>query len=202
MEEGVIQFKLRHTLKEPLRWEDLQELESWRQQLRAKGLVGQDPTRYGGYGFGNLSRRLLGVPGNRFVITGSQTGSIPRLTAEHYTVVLECSPTDNRVVSEGPIHPSSESLTHGILYALDDAIRWVMHVHSPVLWNGAALLGLPTTDPRVPQGTPAMAREVQRLFAKTEVRQRRIFAMGGHVDGLIAFGTTASEAGNAVLKCS
>ncbi len=46
----------------------------------------------------------------------------------------------------------------------------------------------------VPYGTPEMAREVQRLFRETDVRARRIFAMAGHKDGIVAFGQDFREA--------
>lgn len=45
------------------------------------------------------------------------------------------TPWSTRLVVEGPIAPSSESLTHGQLYALDRDSRFVFHVHSPELWR-------------------------------------------------------------------
>ena len=47
------------------------------------------------------------------------------------------------------------------------------HVHAPELWRGARALGLPTTRPDVPYGTPAMAREVERLFRGAALRRAR-----------------------------
>ena len=46
----------------------------------------------------------------------------------------------------------------------------------------------------VPYGTPEMAREVQRLFRETDVRTRKIFAMAGHTDGIVAFGQDFRQA--------
>ncbi len=201
--EGVIRFNLEFAAASPPPDYDLEEIRVWRQRLRTAGVLGQDPARYDGYGFGNISRRLAPFTGlstaRQFLITGSQTGAIPRLSRTHFAVVRECHPAENRVVAEGPAVPSSESLTHGILYALDDTLRWVMHVHSPELWQNSALLRLPTTNPAAPQGTPEMSAEVQRLFAHTDLRRGKLFAMGGHEDGLVSFGRTADEAGNALL---
>ena len=203
-QEGIITYRLEFVKAPPRPAAELGEIERWRQRLRAAGVLGQDPLRYDGFGFGNISRRLepmAGPPEARsFLITGTQTGAIPRLTGRHYAVVRECHAAENRVVAEGPVPPSSESLTHGMLYALDDSLRWVMHVHAPWLWQNATLLRLPVTHPDAPQGTPAMSAEVQRLFAQTNVRNTRIFAMGGHQDGLVSFGSTADEAGNAILS--
>ena len=46
-----------------------------------------------------------------------------------------------------------------------------------------------------------MAEEVRRLFRDTSVRQRGIFAMGGHEDGVVSFGRSAEEAGNVMVDC-
>ncbi len=202
-QEGVIKFRLEFTPGSPLPAEDLQEINHWRQLLYGRRLIGQDPARYGGYGFGNISQRLPPFPAEpgrrRFVISGTQTGHLEILGPQHYAIVTGWEPDQNLVIAQGPIRPSSESLTHGTVYDQDEAIRWVMHVHSPELWQQATHLGLPTTAAHVPYGTPAMAREVERLFRETDVRRRGLFAMGGHEDGMVAFGATAEEAGMALL---
>jgi L-ribulose-5-phosphate 4-epimerase len=72
----------------------------------------------------------------------------------------------------------------------------VFHVHSPEIWTHRHELGLLETRVDVPYGTPEMANEVRRLFAETDLRERRIFTMAGHEDGLVSFGDTATEAGS------
>jgi ribulose-5-phosphate 4-epimerase/fuculose-1-phosphate aldolase len=179
----------------------LRELNAWRTMMYMTELIGQTPERYGGYGFGNISCRIdypcdSGQP--PFVITGTQTGGAKVLTPGDYVVVTACYPDSNRLVAEGPVKPSSESLTHGILYALDDNIRWVMHAHSPHIWRHAAELHLPMTGD-VPYGTPEMAQEVARLYRESDAAQKRIFGMAGHEDGIVTFGATAEEAGFVML---
>ncbi len=202
-QEGVIKYQLWFLQAAPLPEEPLRELNAWRRLLYLTRLIGQDPDRYEGYGYGNISQRLppFDAPpqARPFVITASQTGGLPELTGEHYALVRACYPAENVVVAEGPRPPSSESLTHGALYALDAALRFVMHVHAPEIWHRAAALGLPITRPDVPYGTPEMAEEVGRLYRETDVRTRGLFAMGGHEDGLVAFGRTAEEAGTVLL---
>ena len=202
-QEGVIKFELWFLQTAPLPEAVLGELGAWRQVLYEHKLIGQDPARYEGYGFGNISRRVgpFGVPpqARRYLITGSQTGGLPALTGGHYALVRETHPDQNLIAAEGPILPSSESLTHGTLYALDGDLRVVMHVHAPELWRHAHALGLPVTRPDVPYGSPEMSDEVRRLFAETDVRRRRLFSMGGHEDGLVAFGRSAQEAGAVLL---
>jgi ribulose-5-phosphate 4-epimerase/fuculose-1-phosphate aldolase len=203
-EEGVIKFDLRFTEQAPVSLEAFAELNRWRSLLWKQALIGQDSGRYGGYGFGNVSQRLplsSDHDGQRaFLVSGSQTGGLPELRDKHYAVVTAYDPTNNRIEARGPIRPSSESLTHGVVYDQSNDIRVVLHVHSPDIWQAAVRLGLPVTAATVAYGTPAMALEVDRLFRETDVREQGIFSMGGHEDGIAAFGKTADEAGSCLTR--
>jgi len=199
-EEGVVKFRVEFTPAPALAASDIAELNAWRKMLARLQMLGQDPVRYGGYGFGNISRALPNLSGNRpFLITGTQTGEIADLVPEHFVVVDACFPPQNRIVAHGPVRPSSEAMTHGALYALDDGIQWVMHGHSPEIWHAAERLALPTTDAEVPYGTPEMSAEIERLWQESDVRERRILSMGGHEDGIVSFGRTANEAFSPLL---
>ncbi|MEK8090274.1 class II aldolase/adducin family protein [Thermithiobacillus plumbiphilus] len=201
-EDGVIKFELDFEPGPALPASLLCELNDWRQRLFAAGLIGQDAARYGGVGYGNVSMRLPPVhapmPG-AFVVSGTQTGGLPVLTPEHYALVLACQPARNYIRATGPIAPSSEAMTHGMFYAVNDTLQFVMHGHSPLIWGRAADLGIPVTRADVPYGTPAMAEEIARLYADPAARGRGIFAMGGHEDGVIAFAERAAEAGGTLL---
>lgn len=203
VQEGVIKFDLLFSDAAPLTMDSIGELEAWRHTLREHRLIGQDPARYDGYAYGNVSKRI-GAPGaprghRSFIISGTQTGGLAHLDNRHYALVTACDTEHNRVVAEGPIPPSSESLTHGILYDLDKDIRFVFHVHSKQLWESAQAQGIPLTSPAVAFGTAAMANEVQRLFNETDLASRRLFAMGGHEDGVVSCGHTAEAAGRVLL---
>ena len=91
--DGVIKFQLDFTPTAALPFDDLRELNAWRKMMHLLELIGQTPSRYGGYGFGNISQRVppFNTPKShrQFVITGTQTGGIPDLTGEHYAKVLE-----------------------------------------------------------------------------------------------------------------
>jgi ribulose-5-phosphate 4-epimerase/fuculose-1-phosphate aldolase len=204
MEEGVIKFDLHYTETGPVAGETLAELNGWRRILWQLALVGQDPARYGGYGFGNVSQRIAPFDAaagkRRFVISGTQTGGLETLEAAHYSVADRYDPQTNYVEAGGPARPSSESLTHGMLYDLDTGIRAILHVHSPHIWQQADALGIPVTAAAVAYGTPEMAQEVGRLLRTTDVLHKGIFSMGGHEDGIVAFGTTPGEAGGILLN--
>jgi L-ribulose-5-phosphate 4-epimerase len=44
-----------------------------------------------------------------------------------------------------------------------------------------------------------MAAEVKRLFAESDLPEKRIFGMTGHEDGIVSYGRTAEEAGFTML---
>ena len=199
-QEGVVQFNLTFFPTAPLPPTQIGSLNAWRQILYRLGLIGQNPHRYGGLGFGNVSTRLTAGNGGSFIISGTQTGGLDRLFPEHYSLVTGCDPATNRVVAEGVVRPSSESLTHGSLYRLDLNISAVIHAHSPQIWLQAESLGIPVTPEDVHYGTPEMADAVCRLFQNTSVASRKIFAMGGHADGVVSFGSTIEEAGLTLIR--
>ena len=204
MEEGAIKFNLQYTRAGLPDAVSLDVLNRWRSTLRERTLIGQDPERYDGYGYGNVSQRIdarQSARGHRsFIISGTQTGHLDRLNREHYTLVESYDISNDTVVARGPVKPSSESLTHGMIYDMDEHILVVLHVHSADIWRNATALGIPITDADVPYGTPEMAHEVERLFNNTDARDKRIFSMGGHLDGIVSFGTTAEEAGEVLLN--
>ncbi|MDE2732358.1 MAG: class II aldolase/adducin family protein [Bacteroidota bacterium] len=200
--EGITKYDLYYTPSPPLAGSAVEEISRWRQKMVQAKLIGQDPDRYSGYGFGNISCRLppIKAPADRrrFVITGSQTGHKPRLTEEDFAIITSWDLKRNRIKAHGPVRPSSESLTHAVIYSLDARLRWVIHVHSPELWRRADGLQIPQTRPAIAYGTVDMAREVERLFAEESLAEQRIFAMGGHEDGLVAFGRSAAQAAEAI----
>lgn len=201
--EGVIKYQLDYTESPALAREQLGEINAWRRILFLLRLVGQDPERYEGFAYGNVSCRLATQASSdqhpSFLITGTQTNYLPQLGPEHYVVVEQCDPDQNRIVAKGPVKPSSEALTHGTLYQIDPGINCVMHVHSPEIWKSATLLNIPETRKDVVYGTPEMAQEIRRLFNQPQTNERKILAMAGHQDGIVTFGDTVSQAGNILI---
>lgn len=196
--EGVVKFKQNFSKSEPLSFSSIKELESWRRVFFLLKIIGGgDPERYKGLGFGNVSKRHEGTS---FVVSGTQTGHIPHLNENHYSMVLSCDHENNEVITKGPIEASSESMTHGVLYKSDPRINFVFHTHCPQIWNSSEMLGLLMTDKEAEYGTPEMAEEVIRLYRKTDLKERRLFGMAGHTDGIVSFGGTADEAGLIMLK--
>lgn len=194
--EGVIKFNCLHA-DGPLPTEDgLPQLLAWRRILHGLGLIGQTPERYDGYGFGNISVRA-GESG--FLITGTQTGAPPELTPQQCVMVTAWDTRRNEIRAQGPVRPSSESMTHAVLYELDPSLGCVMHAHCPDIWHKGEALGLPATRSEVPYGTPEMAEEVRRLWRETDASSRGVFIMAGHEDGVVSYGADAMTAGNILI---
>jgi len=193
--EGVIQFDLRYRAGPPPPEESVAVLDGWRGVLHRLQLIGRDPARYGGLGFGNVSHRM----DEGFIISGTQTGDREALGVDGYCRVTACDPTANRVDAIGPVRPSSEALTHGAVYRARPQVDCVLHGHSAEIWQRAASLGLAATDPQVTYGTPAMAAEVARLLDVVGMAEAGVFAMGGHEDGIIAFGPDEDTAGGLLV---
>ena len=189
--EGVIKFVLEH--REAPVDADVAALNAWRGILVRLGHIGQDPGRYEGLGFGNLSQR---TPAG-FLISGSQTGHIEETTIANYAEVTAWSVPDNKVCSRGLVPPSSESMTHAAIYGADEAVNHVFHAHAPEIWRFAPHLDIAATPDDVAYGTVAMAEALDdavRLQGSAG-----IVVMPGHEDGVIAWATSAPGAGHLLI---
>lgn len=196
--EGVIKYRLNFELTAPPQ-NDLKELNVWRSILHGLQLIGQHDERYGGYGFGNLSVRCQ-QDSEAFIISGSQTGHIPVLNNSHYVQVDACNLQHNEVIAHGAIQPSSEALTHSVLYQSDDRIDCVIHVHDNRLWRYGLTRKWPQTDETIRYGTPQMAAKVAQLLHSGELEHCGTLVMAGHEDGVICFGHSVQQAGQRLIE--
>lgn len=198
IDEGYIKFNAHWHEDPPPSWHKIRALNEYRQVLYDHGLIGALPD---GIGFGNISVR--DEPSARFLITGSTTGNHPELSPNHFTAVTSYDFEANSLTCKGPITASSESLTHAAFYEASRSIGAVIHVHHAGLWN-SWLDRLPTTSIHVTYGTPEMAYEVIRLVREAQRSTRPgkpLVIMGGHEDGVLAYGPTLGQATATLLTC-
>lgn len=192
-QEGVSKFQLHWTATAPCAHPNLPVLQRWRDHFYLEGLIGADPQRYAGIGFGNISCRS----DRGFIVTATQTGHLSTLSAENFCEVTGWDILRNQLQAEGPQPPSSEALSHAACYDANADIQWVFHVHSAELWQHSAALGIAATPLESEYGTPAMAQAV------AEISQRAhspfLIQMAGHEDGIIAAGKTADKTGSLLL---
>lgn len=205
--EGVIKFKLDYTPKPLAIVDQLNVMNAWREVLLRLALIGCDPRRYDGNGFGNMSYRIPISPKARdpiltsqFLVTGTQTGHLAKLSDSDFAIVKQADPEKNHIVAEGPAKPSSEALTHAAIYSAEPTIQWIIHVHSPDIWNLTHRLSIPAIASDIAYGTPMMATAVKQLIRQTTVSSPGIFSMLGHEDGIVCFGANAEDAGLTVTK--
>ncbi len=193
--EGYTKFQCQWEKGEPKPDWPWETLNFWRTKLYALGLVGALPD---GVGFGNLSQRL----GNstQFLISGTRTGKFPELSREHYTRVQTFDLANNRLVCQGPIPASSESLSHAAIYQAESAAKAVIHVHHRMT-REKLRDRFPTTGPQAGYGTPEIALEILRLLNEKKAQASGLIIMGGHPDGILAYGRDMDEAGRRLLAC-
>ena len=194
MTEGYIKFQCNWDQEEILIQEELFfSLEKERKQLYELGLIGMYPD---GIGFGNISVR---TEGSSFLITGSATGQFTKLDQSHYSLVSASNFADNSISCKGLTKASAESLTHAAVYEALPEVGAVVHVHCLGLWE-KLLNDYPTTSGEIEYGTPEMALAVQSLAAEIGISNEKIIIMGGHREGILAFGQNLEEATTQIIE--
>jgi len=186
MIDGVIKYHVSHTQEQAPYFEEYDKLEALRARLFALGLIGETPD---GIGFGNLSFR---VDEGSFFITATQTGKQAQLLEDEYTFIESYDFDAFAVFSKGKLQPSSEALSHAMIYELHPDIQAVIHIHSAPLWH--MMLKEQYLSTRAEYGTAEMVREISSLYAKHNPFEHHAFVMKGHEDGIVTFGRSIEEA--------
>lgn len=193
MEEGYVKFHAEWEKSPPMPLNFFKDLNKWRDRMYNLGLVGVYPE---GIGYGNISQRF--DKKGSFLITGSATGQLQKLTASHYSMVSKVRIEKNWLRCQGPVIASSESMSHAVIYRECPAVQGVIHVHHYRLWDHL-LHQVPTTPKSAAYGTPEVALEIIRLLRDTDLSKIKIFVMEGHKEGIFTFGNTLDEAGEILL---
>ena len=186
MIDGVIKYSIEHqTVDTPL-FSGYEQLETLRTRLFTLGLIGEKD----GIGYGNLSMRDKNS--KPFFITATQTGRKQTLSREYYTYISNYDFSTFKVISKGTQKPSSEALSHAMIYAIDERIATVIHIHSLALWKFMQEKNnLATT---AEYGTAEMVEEIAELYTNLDPMINNVFVMKGHEEGIITFGRNVEEA--------
>ena len=195
MTEGYIKFNCEWEQKE-FRIPNVifGQLETARTRLFELGLIGINSD---GIGFGNISVRS--VDNSSFIITGSATGQFPKLKESNYALVTAYDFEKNFISCTGLTKASAESLTHAAIYEAIPEAGSVVHVHCLWLWEEIMNIH-PTTSAEIEYGTPEMAYAVKKLASGMSSESEKIIVMGGHREGILAFGLNLDEATAEILK--
>jgi len=194
MTDGVIKYTIEHTTFDArIPYDIYAQLEEVRTRLHHLGLIGVDPE---GVGYGNISLKEK-IASKTFYVTATQTGHLSRLGTSLYTQVNNYDFSTFTLKSKGKEKPSSEALSHAMIYELDPAIRAVIHIHSKPLWLFLQQRGTLATT--APYGTRAMTEEIAGLYPDTSPLSSPLFVMKGHEDGIIVFGENLQKAEKVLL---
>jgi len=195
MTEGYIKFNCDWEQKDfQIENKTFSQLETSRTKLYELGLIGMYPDEIG---FGNISVRS--GESSSFIITGSTTGQFPKLNRSHYALVRGYNFAKNLISCTGLTKASAESLSHAAVYEALPQVGAVVHIHCLWLWE-KLLNVLPTTFGDIEYGTPEMAMAIQKLVLQMRITEEKIVVMGGHREGILAFGNTLKEATNQIIK--
>ncbi len=139
-DEGYIKFSFAHEAGPPPQHPFLHALMRLRDDLHKWKLIGVLPD---GIGYGNISERIPGT--DRFIITGSGTGLKFPIEESDFCEVLSFDIAQNRVVCCGPLAASSESMSHGAIYAARPDTGSVIHIHDSIMYRMLISEGAPQT---------------------------------------------------------
>ena len=199
IDEGYIKYRCNWIKADAVTPASVIDITRYRDALHQLNLIG---ILSNGIGFGNISQKVSSVSKlTQFTISATQTGDLSTLRSSDYALVTDFSPETNSLTCKGLRKASSESLTHGVIYASDPTIGAIIHVHNSQLWK-SLLNRVPTTRAEVSYGTPEMAEETQRLFRESNLAKLKIFAMAGHEDGVVTFGETLQVAYRVLIDWS
>ncbi len=192
IDDGYIKFNCNFKKTKPILADKIKKLSLYRQKLYNSKLVGAYPNKIG---YGNVSEKQ----GKYVIITGSTTGNYKKLDNTKFSRITKYDINKNELHCTGAIKASSESMTHEAIYECDKNIGAVIHVHNLKMWN-KFLNKLPTTSETAAYGTPEIAFEIKRLYDETDLKDKKIAVLGGHKEGLIAFGKDLNEAHKVIMK--
>ena len=187
MIDGVIKYHVSHTQVATPEFIAFPDLEALRCRLFALGLIGETPD---GIGYGNLSFRNKGE--RSFTITATQTGKQPKLKPAEYIRITDYNFDTFTVFSEGEFKPSSEALSHAMIYEVHPEIQAVIHIHSSALWQ--IMITNNTLATTAEYGTAEMVSEIAALYQSHNPFEYNAFVMEGHEDGIITFGRSIKNA--------
>jgi hypothetical protein len=190
--EGNIKYSASHTMRPaaevPL-WKDLNDM---RTRLHDLGLVG---VHEDGIAYGNVSIRLTG---NEFLISGTSTGAVRELDPGGYCAVLSVDIANNHIVSAGPLHASSESMTHGSIYQSCPGANCVIHIHNRRIFDGMIGDHCLSTPRDAEYGTPEIARAIADCVKRAGIPECSI-VLAGHDEGVMSYAPSIKGAFNVVL---
>ncbi|MBN1971781.1 MAG: class II aldolase/adducin family protein [Candidatus Delongbacteria bacterium] len=176
--EGVIKFDFRNISNDVYDNDLVRELIDLRNQLNKLSLVAAYDD---GLGYGNVSFR----ENDCFYITASQTGHLNSLEPENIVKILKTDPIDMLIEYSGNSKPSSESVSHYMIYNSNPKIDLIVHFHNFELWEK---LSHDKTIISV-TGEYGSKELAENLSKAVMAKNSGVIYMKDHEEGVIIFGS-------------
>lgn len=198
--EGIIRYeKTFFSYPSPLTFDEIAQVEKWREKLFEHHLIGFDSKNQVGFGNISIKAHFEKYPPThcpQFIISGSQTGHISQLTPNEYVRILDYNLDQFSLVHSGLIDASSESLTHASIYSAHSKIGAVIHSHHAKLWNALILSEYDCISKEIEYGTPELAKAVKKIIKSS----CGTFVTKGHEDGIFVYAESIDLAGEIMMK--
>jgi len=193
------------------------ELMAWRELLMRQELIGRDPLRYSGTGYGSLSTRLASTAPRKtssaaattratsatsdglFIISASQADHRDHNDPAAWTTIDTVNLKRFWAEARGTTPPSRHTMTHAAIYAAEPNAQFVFKVNCREIWRNAEALLLPATPARVASGSAAMIQAVVDLLAANMSRPL-VFVCASETDSVFALGPTARDTGGLLIS--
>lgn len=193
MNEGYIKFRSINQDKKFSEILGFETLNIARTKLHDLKLIGMYEN---GIGYGNISLRQNT---NSLLISGSATGHIRKLSIEKYALVTQIDISQNKVFYQGMISPSSESMSHAVIYQALAVVKCVIHIHHKELHEYMKRNDYERTSEDLSYGTPEFANNIVNLL-NNQKQTRGVFVTPGHEEGVFAYGENVEEAMDEIME--
>ena len=179
-------YLVKYTKTEEIAVKECNKIEKIRARLLTLGLIGAHSN---GNSFGSLSTRY-NKNKKSFVITGINTGEIPKLNPNYYAFVKKFDYKKKRMFCLGGTKPSEYWLIHSYLYSLDSQIRAVIIVNNERVWDymqSNEFLKLNYSDLEE-------SDSIASLYENVDPFLNNSFLIDGNDFSIVALGKTLGEA--------
>jgi len=133
---------------------------------------------------------------NSFVITGKNTGELPKLKPNYYSFVKKVDFSKQKMFCLGPNKPSNEWLIHSYLYNLDIQIKAVIVINNEKLWD----LIYSNNPLKIDYINLCKENCISKLYENIDPFLNNSFIIDGDDFSLVIFGKTLSEAEKTLYK--
>lgn len=179
-------YSIKYTKTDEIALKECNKIEKVRSRLFCLGLIGSHSN---GTSFGSTSIRY-NKNKNSFVITGKDTGELPKLNPNYYSFVKKVEFKKQKMFCVGANKPSKEWLIHAQLYNLDMQIKAVIVANNEKIWD----IMYSNEFLKVDFDELGKSDLINKLYENVDPFLNNSFIVDGNDFSLVTFGKSLSEA--------